>query len=172
LSKALAAVAVALVLAAVLYNVMNREREASRPQDAVFSVMDSARAGDVSAYVDGFAGAMRDELAKEVKRRGQAGFAEYLREQVRDVAGVYIGNAKRLGEGQVELEVDLVFPTRAEKQRYLLVKGGREWKISDVRSAEYSRPVEEYGAPVSGLFPEDEAFQGSEPAAVGDEGSG
>jgi len=156
LNKALAAAGVALVVALVLFNVMRQRRETPRPREVVLAVIDSARAGDVDGYLDGFVGEMRDKLNDEVRRDGREGFSEYLRQRTSEIAGVYIQREEQLDDGQVQLDVELVFPSRAEKQRYVLVEVGRAWKISDIQIAEYSKPLEEYGAHISDLIPREE----------------
>lgn len=157
MSKALGAAAVALVCAAVLFNVMRKADESPRPQEAVFAVFDSARAGDVKGYLSEFSGEMRERLAEQAERDGEERFAEYLQQSTREIAGIYIQKEVQFGEAEVRLDVDFIFPTRTERQRYRLVKEGKAWKISDIQDAEYREPVEEYGAHISGLIPGDEA---------------
>ena len=155
--KALGAAAVVLVSAAVIFNIMRGGDEPSRPQDAVFAVIDSARAGDVKGYLSGFSGGMRERLAEQAERDGEGRFAEYLQQSAREIAGIYIQKEVQFGEAEVQLDVDFIFPARTEKQRYRLVKEGKAWKISDIQNAEYREAIEEYGAYISELIPGDEA---------------
>jgi len=153
-SKILAGVAVVGVLGFLLFHAARRERRVPPPESAIFNMVTSARGGDLRAYLDCFSGEIKRKLSAQAEGEGPEKFADYLGRSVEDLAGVYVGGGTPGEYAEVELEAEFVFPSRTERQRFRLVKEGREWRISDVRSAEYTKPVEKYGSRVYSLFPD------------------
>src|ERR1700754_3680359 len=51
------------------------------PEDAIYGMLDAARAGDAKAYLDTFAPPMRDQLQQVIKENSEANFIAYLKSQ-------------------------------------------------------------------------------------------
>ncbi len=153
MSKVLGGVMLAGVLALVMFQVARRQPRVVGPEEVVFKMIGSARAGDLEGYLDCFCGEIREKLSRQVEREGAGGVAEDLRRSTKDLAGVCVTGSTPGAYGEVELDVEFVFPTRTERQRLRLVEQGREWRVSDLPGAQYTKPVERYGSRVESLFP-------------------
>jgi len=65
------------------------------PEDAVYAMLDAARAGDTKAYLDAFSGAMRDQLVEVMKENAEPSFAAYLKSQNAAFQGVAVSVTDR-----------------------------------------------------------------------------
>ena len=58
------------------------------PQDAVYAMLDAARAGEVAKYLDHYSGPLADSLRQSMSEQGEARFAQYLRQTNEPVKGI------------------------------------------------------------------------------------
>lgn len=124
------------------------EARAPAPQDAVYQMLEAARQGDVSRYLEAHTGQMEAALRAAISEKTERGFAAYLRELHRPIKGVAITEPQPVGEREVRLRVEYVYQDRNEAQTMYLEKLGRTWKIARVDAAERIPTVIPYGTPV------------------------
>jgi len=122
--------------------------QASQPQDAIYRMLDAARAGDASLYLSQYTGAMETSLRGTAAEQGEEAFAGYLRETNAAIKGVAVMDPEPSGEAAVKLRVEYVFQDRNEAQTVHLVRVGNAWKIAQVELAERLRTLIPYGTPV------------------------
>ena len=119
-----------------------------QPQDAVYAMLDAARAGDVKGYLAAYTGAMESSLRQSVKESGEPAFAKYLRDTNSSVKGVAVQAPQPASGGDVSLRVEYVYQDRNEAQTMLLQKIGSAWKIARVDGAERVKTLVPYGTKV------------------------
>jgi hypothetical protein len=120
----------------------------SSPQDAVYAMMDAARAGDAAAYLACYSGQMEASLRQSLSETTPAGFAKYLRESNAAIKGVAIAEPQALTDREVKLRVEYVYQDRNEAQTVYLEKTGSRWKIARVDGVERVKTLVPYGTPV------------------------
>src|ERR1051325_8632683 len=60
------------------------------PEDAIYAVMNAAKAGNVSGYLDGYTGPMKAALQRSVEEGGAREFAKYLQRSNAGVKGAAV----------------------------------------------------------------------------------
>lgn len=118
------------------------------PQDTVYSMFDSARDGNVRAYVGHYTGQMLTSLQQSVTEQGEGNFARYLKETNAPVKGIAIMEPQTLTDREVKLRVEYVYADRNEVQVFYLERSGKDWKIARLDSAERIKTLIPYGTPV------------------------
>jgi hypothetical protein len=118
------------------------------PQDAIYRMLDAARAGDGRAYLRQYAGEMEAQLRQAAAEKTEADFKSYLRTSNAEIKGVAVSEPKTLPDREVEVEVEYIYQDRNETQRMYLEKYGGEWKITRVNGAERVKTLTPYGSPV------------------------
>ncbi len=121
---------------------------ASTPQDAVYAMLDAARAGDVNAYIACYSGQMEVSLRQSVGETTPAAFAKYLRDSNAAIKGVAIAEPQTLTDREVKLRVEYVYQDRNEAQTVYLEKSGAKWTIARVEGVERVKTLVPYGTPV------------------------
>lgn len=124
------------------------QAEGTGPQDAVYAMLDAARAGNVQAYLASFSGAQEARLRQSISDSSPVRFGTYLQEMNSAVKGVAVTAPETVGPNQVRVRVEYVYQDRSEAQTMLVEKSGRAWKIVDVSAAERVRVIVPYGTPV------------------------
>ncbi len=122
-----------------------------RPQEQIlWTMIDAARAGDVSAYLDCFAGDLRARLQKTVEEMGQVKFADYLKRMSSEPKGltVRVSEIETISASEVKVPLEYVFADRNELQIYRVTQVGSDWKISGVEQAQRVRTLIPYGTEV------------------------
>lgn len=120
----------------------------AQPQDAIYAMLDAARAGDVSGYLRSYTGAMAATLEQSVKESGESGFAQYLRDSNAALKGVALQAPQTGSNGDVSVKVEYVYQDRNEAQTMVLQKVSGAWKIARVDGAERVKTLVPYGTPV------------------------
>lgn len=122
------------------------------PQDAIYAMLDAAREGDVAKYLDSFGGVLADALRRAASERGEAAFAQYLRESNTPVKGIAVEEPQPAAGGEVRVRVELVYADRNEAQFYYLTKpsGGERWRILRLDTSERVKTLVPYGSPADG----------------------
>jgi hypothetical protein len=154
--KAAARIVTILVLAAAVGIVVARktdfrfnrltEQQQSSPQDAIYSMLDAARSGDVARYLSSYTGEMSQSLARA--KSDSPDFAKYLRDSNAQLKGIAVMEPQPQPDGQVELRVEYVYQDRNEAQFFFLAKTRDGWKISRVETSERVKTLIPYGTPV------------------------
>ncbi len=118
------------------------------PRDAIYGMLDAARAGDVGAYLASYTGQMAASLRQSVVESGEPAFAKYLRDSNAAMKGVAVSEPQPLSDREVKLRVEYVYQDRNEGQTVYLERAGRAWRIARVDSAERIKTLVPYGTPV------------------------
>jgi hypothetical protein len=119
------------------------------PEDAVYGMLDAARAGDTKTYLASFSGAMHDQLVQVVKENSEAGFAAYLKSQNTAFQGVAVSVTDRPSDTEAQLRVEYVYSNRNEVQSVFLRKESSRWKIVKVAGSEQVKTLVPYGSAVT-----------------------
>ena len=116
------------------------------PQDAIYSMLDAARAGDVKKYLAGYTG----PLAQSLKQTAQdaSDFATYLRDSNAALKGIAVTDPELLSDRSAKARVEYVYQDRNEVQYFYLDKTPAGWKIARVDSADRVKTLEPYGTRV------------------------
>jgi hypothetical protein len=128
-------------------SVLSERREPS-PQDAVYAMLDAARDGSVSKYLDCYTGQMLASLKQSVAESTEQKFAAYLKQSNAEIKGVALMEPQTLTDRDVKLRIEYVFADRNEVQTLYLEKAGGGWKIARVEAAERAKTLIPYGTPV------------------------
>ena len=118
------------------------------PQDAIYGMLDAARAGDVNAYMASYSGQMATSLQESLAESTPAAFAKYLQDSNAAIKGVAISEPQILTDREVKVRVEYVYQDRNEAQLMYLEKAPGGWKIARVDGAERVKTLVPYGTPV------------------------
>lgn len=118
------------------------------PQDAIYGMLDAARAGDVKSYLSSYTGQMDAALKQSLAETTEAGFSKYLTDSNAAVKGIAIAEPQTLTDREVKVRVEYVYQDRNEAQIMYLEKGASGWKIARVDGAERVKTLVPYGTPV------------------------
>ncbi|MDQ2901371.1 MAG: hypothetical protein M3Y07_16475 [Acidobacteriota bacterium] len=118
------------------------------PQDAIYAMLDAARAGDTKAYMRSYTGQMAALLKQSVSESTDAGFAKYLKDTNAAIKGVAISEPQPLTDREMKVRVEYVYQDRNEAQTMYLEKQPDGWKIARVDGAERVKTLVPYGTPV------------------------
>lgn len=134
--------AVGLVMFAVW--VAGRER-AQSPEDVVFKWFEAAARGDLTSALRLTGGSLRRSLNMQL--RDDVSARQSIGRPLDGVRGVAVQNAGSSFADQVELEVELVFEDRNERQRVRLEREGGKWLIVEFSPSDRVIPPVRYGTP-------------------------
>jgi hypothetical protein len=154
-SKRTTTIVTALVMASLLAFAISRHsvRRAepaseTGPEGAIYTMLEAARAGDVSAYLSQYSGPMASTLRAVVAEKSEAGFRDYLRSTNAEVKGIAVSGVHQVSNSEAELQLEYVFQDRNEVQSVKLERERDRWKIVRVDSAERVKTLVPYGTPV------------------------
>jgi len=119
------------------------------PEDAIYGMLDAARAGDTKTYLASFSGPMRDQLLQVVKEQSEASFAAYLRSQNAAFQGVAVSVTDRPTDTEAQVRVEYVYSRRNEVQNVYLRKEASRWRILRVAGSEQVKTLVPYGTAVT-----------------------
>ena len=97
--------------------------------------LETARKGDVAAYLSSFGGALRQRLQDEVEQQGNAAFAALLQKAAQARKGHAMYAPEPDGSDAYVITVDSVYPDRNERQAYRLERISGTWLITAVEPA-------------------------------------
>ena len=123
-------------------------KRASTPQDAIYAMLDAARAGEAGAYLASYTGQMETTLKRSLAESGAPGFARYLKDSNAAIKGIAITEPQPLTDREVKIRVEFVYQDRNEAQFMYLEKTAAGWKIARVDGAEPVKTLVPYGTPV------------------------
>lgn len=106
------------------------------PEDAIYAMLDAARAGNTKAYLDSFSGTLHDQLAQVEKENSEPAFAAYLKSQNLAFQGVAVSVTERLSNTEARAKVEYVYNGHNDVQGVYLRKESSAWKIVRVTNAE------------------------------------
>jgi hypothetical protein len=130
------------------WRVSQSQQTSSSPEDAVYSMIDAERAGDTKAYLDVFAGAMRDQLFQIINENSEPKFGSYLTRSA-TFQGVAVTVTDRPSPDEAQVRVDYVYNDRNEVQKLYLRREGERWKILKVAGSEQMESLFPFGSRVT-----------------------
>jgi hypothetical protein len=119
------------------------------PEDTIYAMLDSARAGNASAYLDHYTGQMKQTLKQLINEQSQSKFADDLKKSNAEMKGVALSPSEPGVDGTVKVRVEYVYSDRNEAQLFYLRKEGNTWKIYQVDGASRAKTLVPYGTPVT-----------------------
>lgn len=122
--------------------------QAQTPQDAIYTMLDAARSGNVRAYVSHYADPMARHLRQTIREKTENGFRDYLISFDSAIKGVAVMDPVPASGDEITVRVEYIYQDRNEAQLMHLVKQGGEWKISRVETTERASTLIPYGTPV------------------------
>ncbi|MCY3592585.1 MAG: hypothetical protein OXH32_13240 [Acidobacteria bacterium] len=152
-SRNVGATALTVVVLAVGLAVALRDRlpergtDASDPSDVFWEMVDVSREGSTDAYLDLFAGEVREQLETVRDEMGEAAFQQYLRQRIAGLKGVAVTGREDLGN-TVRLEVEYVREASYETQSLDLRVARGQWRIVALGPTHEREPPVPYGTPV------------------------
>jgi hypothetical protein len=117
------------------------------PEDAIYGMLDAARAGDTKTYLDSFSGSMRDQLVQVMKENAESNFAGYLKSQSA-FQGVAVSVTDHPSDTEAQVRVEYVYGNRNEVQSVYLRKDSR-WRIVKVSGSEQVKTLLPFGSAVT-----------------------
>ncbi len=124
-----------------------RSADAGEPREVFWQMIEASGDGAVEAYLDLFAGEVREQLESVRDEMGDAPFEQYLRQRVAGLKGVAVTGEEELGD-IVRLEVEYVRETSYETQRLDLRSSRGRWRIVALGPTHEREPPVPYGTPV------------------------
>lgn len=118
------------------------------PEDAIYGMLEAARAGDVAAYLGYFADPLQGSIRQAIAESGEQSFARYLRESNAPIKGIAVTAPERLSENAVKARVEYVYQDRNEVQYMYLEQAGGAWRIVRLDAAQRVQTLIPYGTPV------------------------
>ena len=118
------------------------------PRDAIYQMLDAARAGDAAAHLQCFSGQMAAQLQQSRTEMGDRAFAEYLVKTNQEIKGVALSEPVTLTDREVRVRVEYVYQDRNEVQQMYLEKTPQGWRIARLDSTERIKTLVPYGTPV------------------------
>jgi hypothetical protein len=120
-------------------------KSATGPEDAIYAMLDAARAGNIRAYLDSFSGPMHDQLLQTVNENTEPKFSAYLTAQNAAFQGVAIALIDRPSETEANARLEYVYSNRNEIQNLFLKNEHGGWKILKVAGAERIKTLVPFG---------------------------
>jgi hypothetical protein len=120
----------------------------SEPQDAIYSMLNAARAGDVKAYLGAYTGPMEAGLRETVAENSEPAFAQYLKGSAAGIKGVALSDPEKASEAEAKVRVEYIYQDRNEVQTMYLEKHANAWKIARTDAGERIPTLIPYGTPV------------------------
>ncbi len=153
MSRNVGATALTVVVLAAGLVVALRDRlpesgtDAGDPSDVFWEMIDVSREGSTDAYLDLFAGEVREQLETVRDEMGEAAFEQYLHQRIAGLKGVAVTGKEDLGE-MVRLEVEYVREASYETQSLDLRVARGQWRIVALGPTHERNPPVPYGTPV------------------------
>jgi hypothetical protein len=122
-----------------------QSKSAANPEDAIYSMLDAARAGNAKAYVEAFGGPMHDQLVQLVNESTEPKFSAYLTTQNAAFQGVAVAITDRPSAEKAEARLEYVYSDRNEIQKFYLTKEQGRWRILRVAGSERIKTLVPFG---------------------------
>jgi hypothetical protein len=124
-------------------------RRANTAADAVYGMLDAARAGDTKQYVDTFGGPLRQQIQQVMRESGKSQFATYLSTQSGAFQSVAVSVTDQPSDAEARLRVEYVYTNRNEVQTFHLKKDAGRWTIIGISGTDHIKTLIPYGTAVS-----------------------
>jgi hypothetical protein len=122
---------------------------AGTPEDAIYGMLDAAKAGNVKAYLACYSGQLNDQLRQSVAESRPGDFEKYLRTSNAAIQGVALSPPEPVAGTQVKVRVEYIYRDRNEVQFIYLRNESSAWKIYQVDGAERVKTLIPYGSQVT-----------------------
>jgi hypothetical protein len=122
---------------------------AQTPEDAVYGMLDAARAGDTNTYVNTFAGSLQQQIEQVIKESGKAQFARYLTGQSSSFQSVALAVTDQPSDEEARLRVEYVYVNRNEVQNFQLKRTAGRWRIVSISGTDQIKTLIPYGTAVT-----------------------
>ena len=119
------------------------------PEDTVYGMLDAARAGDTTVYVDTFAGSLQQQIQQVIRESGRKQFATYLTGQSSSFQSIALSVADQPSDVEARLRIEYVYANRNEVQIFHLRKSGAHWKIIGISGRDQIKTLIPYGTAVT-----------------------
>jgi len=137
-----------LVLAAVALLLRGKGRLPPTPDDAFTWFLQAAQRGDAPAYLAILTGTLRSSFESTQSQIGADAFAASLRDSVAGLKGYAVSPIGEAAPDRAELDVEMVFSDRNQRQRFILLRQNGGWLIASIDKADTVKPPIPYGATV------------------------
>jgi len=127
----------------------SHSRVATTPEDAVYAMLDAARAGNTGVYVDIFSGPLQQQIRQVIRESGKTQFATYLAAQSSSFQSVALSVADQPSDVEARLRVEYVYSNRNEVQTFHLKKSEGHWKIIGISGTDQIKTLIPYGTAVT-----------------------
>jgi hypothetical protein len=124
-------------------------KSAQTPEDTVYGMLDAARAGDTTTYVDTFSGPLRQQIQQVIRESGKAQFANYLTGQSTAFQSVALSVTDQPSDAEARLRIEYVYSNRNEVQTLHLQKDAGRWKIIGISGTDQIKTLIPYGTAVT-----------------------
>lgn len=124
-----------------------RSADVGEPREVFWQMIEASGDGAADAYLDLFAGEVREQLESVRDEMGDTAFEQYLRQRVADLKGVAVTGEEELGD-IVRLEVEYVREASYETQSLDLRSSRGRWRIVALGPTHEREPPVPYGTPV------------------------
>jgi hypothetical protein len=122
---------------------------AQTPEDAVYGMLDAARAGDTNTYINTFAGSLQQQIEQAIKESGKAQFARYLTGQSSSFQSVALSVTDQPSDEDARLRVEYVYVNRNEVQNFQLKKSAGRWRIVSISGTDQIKTLIPFGTAVT-----------------------
>jgi len=140
--------ALVLALSAVALLLRGNGRLPPTPEESVGRFFQAAQRGDAPAYLALLSGTLRSSAESTQSQLGSAAFAASLRESVAGLKGYAVSPIGETTLDRAELDVELVFSDRNERQRFRLLRQSGGWQVASIDKADMVKPPIPYGTTV------------------------
>ncbi len=137
-----------LALASVALLLRGKGRLPPTPEDAVNLFFQSAQRGDSTACLATMTGTLRSSFESTQSQIGAEAFAASLRESVAGMKGIAVSPVGESSPDRAEVDVELVFSDRNQRQRFVLLRQGGGWLVAQINKADTAKPPIPFGAQV------------------------
>jgi len=118
------------------------------PESVVWRMVDAARAGDSTGYLECYTGELEPRLRQNFQDMGSLRSRDYLLDAHRQLKGVAVRSPRMISPQEAEIPVEYVYEDRNELQQVFARRVGGVWKIDRVDGAERIKTLVPYGTPV------------------------
>ena len=122
---------------------------APTPEDAVYAMLDAARAGNTAVYVDTFSGPLQQQIQQVIRENGKTQFATYLTAQSSSFQSTALSVTDQPSDVEARLRVEYVYANRNEVQTFHLKKTDGYWKIIGISGTDQIKTLIPYGTEVT-----------------------
>jgi hypothetical protein len=135
-------------------------------EERIRTLLQSARDGNIQAYLGAFDGPLRQRLEREIAERGRDAFAADLGQAARSRKSHAIFAAESEPEDVARVAVETVYSDRIERQTFCLCRKREGWLVTELSTVRGHEPKSKFGSPASFHEPEGVPVQ---PASATDE---